>query len=224
MAEFKFKDAYSQLVLLSKAMATVLERYGNDSKLTQEGQAAAAKEYCERVGYNALVEELRTAWDMLVPAVKAHYEELRAPLYPEARGAQEEVAAELAVARIARRGHEHRRVRPVWEELGPVPARTLFVGEIRAKAGAELETIRALEVADQPALSGEDNTLTAAETVTRLAKGRLDQLMRMQDLPPREGAYHDEALKEIGYYVDNYFAEPLPVATVPTLSTIPTGR
>lgn len=224
MAEFNFKKAYSQLVLLSKAMATVLERYGNDSKLTQVGQAAAAKEHCERVGYNALVEELRGVWDMLVPAVKAHYEELRAPLYPEARGAQEEVAAELAVARIARRGHEHRRVKPVWEELGPVPARTLFVGEIRAKGGAELEMIRAMEVADQPALSGEDNIVTAAETVTRLAKGRLDYLVEAQDAPPREGAYHDEAIKMIGYYVDKYFAEPLPVTKVPTLSAIPTSR
>ena len=84
------------------------------------------------------------------------------------RGAQAEVAAELAVARIARRGHEHRRVRPVWDELGPVPASSLWVGEVRAKGGAELETIRALEVADRPALSGKDATPATADTVTRL--------------------------------------------------------
>lgn len=220
-------------------VSNVLAYFLADTTLTTEGKKQRAHRAFESLKYGDNLANLRQALDVLKAGVDLAREQEIKEQMPEAFSPMESVAAELAAARVLKRGDlDGKALKGLWEEMGVGAARTIAFKELEARGEIGEDYLEGLLSMNSPYLATTLKETGAVQSFTALVNKALnevdgalqaaagDGVLGVQELPDNWSESIDDLVFDAGMLTAYPLAEKetFTVAKVKIYPGMPRGR
>lgn len=224
---------------LHDEVSNVIAYCMDDTTLTTEGKKQRANRSFESMKYGDNLENLRQALDVLKAGVDLAREKEIKKQMPEASSPVESIAAELAAARVLKRGDlDGKALKELWEEMGVGAARTVAFKELVARGVIGDDYLEGLLSMNSPYLATTLKETGTVQSFTALVTKALDAVdvalqaaagegvLGVQELPSNWGESIDALMFDAGMLAAYPLAdkEKFTVAKVKRLPGMPRDR